>query len=133
MDDTPPGANIVGSKWVFKIKKDSGRRIIQRKARLVTQGFSQVPGIDYFNTFVPVAKLASIQTILAIVTQLDLELKQIDIKGAYLNGELELGKVIYIQHPLDYKPLNVGAKVLKLHKTLYRLKQSGQRWYQKLT
>ena len=96
MDDTPPGANIVGSKWVFKIKKDSGRHIMQRKARLVAQGFSQVPGINYFNMFAPVAKLVSIQTILAIATQLDLELEQIDIKGAYLNGELEPGKVIYM-------------------------------------
>ena len=83
--------------------------------------------------FTPVAKLVSIQTILAITTQLDLELKQIDIKGAYLNGELELGEVIYMQHPPGYKPPNTGAKVLKLHKILYGLKQSGQRWYQKLT
>ena len=96
MDDAPPGANIVGLKWVFKIKKDSDRHIMQRKARLVAQGFSQVLGINYFDTFTPVAKLVSIQTILAIVTQLDLELKQIDIKGAYLNGELELSKVIYM-------------------------------------
>ena len=96
MDDAPPGANIVGSKWVFKIKKDSGRCIMQRKARLVAQGFSQVPGIDYFDTFASVAKLVSIWTILAIVTQFDLKLKQIDIKGVYLNGELELGKVIYM-------------------------------------
>ena len=125
MDNTPPRANIVGSKWVFKIKKDLVRHIIQRKARLVTQGFSQVLGINYFDIFILVAKLVSIQTILAIATQLDLELKQIDIKGAYLNGELELSKVIYIQHPPGYKPLNTGAQVLKLHKTLYRLKQSG--------
>ena len=60
MDNTPPEANIVGSKWVFKIKKDSGRHIMQRKARLVTQGFSQVLGINYFNMFTLVAKLVSI-------------------------------------------------------------------------
>ena len=100
---------------------------MRRKARLVAQGFSQVPGIDYFDTFAPVAKLASIRTILAIATQLDLELEQIDIKGAYLNGELEPGEVIYMRHPPGYKPPNAGAKVLKLRKTLYGLKQSGQR------
>ena len=124
MDDAPPRANIVSSKWVFKIKKDSGKHIMQRKAKLVAQGFSQVPGIDYFDTFALIVKLVLIQTILAIVTQLDLELKQIDIKGAYLNGELEPGKVIYMQHSPGYKLLNTGAQVLKLCKTLYELKQS---------
>ena len=109
MENAPPKANIVGSKWVFKIKKDSAGHIMQRKAKLVAQGFSQVLGIDYFDTFVPVAKLVSIQTILAIATQLDLELEQIDIKGAYLNGELELSEVIYIQHPPGYKLLNTGV------------------------
>ena len=84
----PPGANIVGSKWVFRAKKDAAGNVVHYKARLVTQGFSQVPGVDYFDTFAPVAKLALIQSVLAIAAAENLELHQIDIKGAYLNGEL---------------------------------------------
>ena len=133
LEEPPAGANIVGSKWVFKIKKDSAGNVIRRKARLVAQGFSQVPGVDYFDTFAPVAKLASIRTVLAIAAQSDMEMEQIDIKGAYLNGELEDGEVIYMQHPPGYQPMGAEGKVLRLRKTLYGLKQSGRRWYQKLT
>jgi len=62
----PENINIIGSKWVYKAKKDAAGNIVRYKARLVAQGFSQVPGIDYFDTFVPVTKLASIWTVLAI-------------------------------------------------------------------
>lgn len=84
--DAPPGANIVGSKWVFRVKKDADGNIARKKARLVAQGFSQVPGIDYFDTFAPVARLASIRTVLALAARDDMELHQVDIKGADLNG-----------------------------------------------
>ncbi|KAL5480798.1 hypothetical protein ACEPAI_9738 [Sanghuangporus weigelae] len=131
--EAPKGANIVGSKWVFKVKRDSAGSIVRRKARLVAQGFSQVEGIDYFDTYAPVAKLASIRTILAILAQLDLELEQIDVKSAYLNGELEENEVVYMHHPPGYKPIGTEERVLKLRKTLYGLKQSGRRWYQKFT
>jgi hypothetical protein len=86
--DPPAGANIVGSKWVFKAKKDSAGNVVRYKARLVAQGFSQVPGVDYFDVYAPVAKLASIRTVLAKAAELDWEIHQVDIKGAYLNGEL---------------------------------------------
>ena len=62
--DLPAGANLVGSKWVFQVKKDASGHVVCFKARLVAQGFSQVPGVDYFDTFAPVAKLASIRTVL---------------------------------------------------------------------
>ncbi len=72
--EAPQGVNIVGCKWVFRLKHDASGNIVQRKARLVAQGFSQVPGVDYFDTYAPVAKFASIRTILAIAAQLNLEL-----------------------------------------------------------
>jgi len=91
-----------------------------------------VPGVDYFDTFAPVAKLASIRTILAIAAELDLELHQIDIKGAYLNGELTDEEQIYMRQPPGYEIPGLAQKACHLLKTLYGLKQSGRRWYQKL-
>ena len=125
----PEGANIVGSKWVFRAKKDAAGKIIRYKARLVAQGFSQIPGVDYFDTFAPVARLASIRTVLAFAASENLETGQIDIKGAYLNGKLTVDERIYMHQPPGYAK---GSFVCRLKKTLYGLKQSGRRWYQKL-
>ena len=94
--DQPAGVNVVGSKWVYKAKKNAAGQVIHYKARLVAQGFSQVPGVDYFNTYAPVARLVSIQTVLAIAAARDLEIHQIDIKGAYLNGTLNQDEVMYM-------------------------------------
>ena len=127
--ERPEGVNVVGSKWVFRVKKDAARIIVRYKARLVAQGFSQIPGVNYFDTFAPVAQLASIQTILAFAASEDLETSQIDIKGAYLNGELASDKVIYMRQLPGYAE---GLFVCKLRKTLYGLKQLDRRWYQKL-
>ena len=82
--DTPVGANIIGSKWIFQAKKDAAGIVVCYKARLVAQDFSQVLGINYFDTFAPVAHLASIHTVLAITAAKNLEVHQINIKGAYL-------------------------------------------------
>jgi hypothetical protein len=83
-------------------KKDAAGNVVRYKARLVAQGFSQVPGVDYFDTFAPVARLASIRTVLAFAAAEDYETGQIDIKGAYLNGELTNDKVIYMKQPPGY-------------------------------
>ncbi len=131
--DKPVGANIVGSKWVFRIKKDAEGGIVKFKACLVAQGFSQVPGIDYFNTYAPVARLASIRSILAMAAALDLELHQVDIKGTYLNGKPTDKEIIYMHQPPGYpEPGSHPGQVCRLVKTLYGLKQSGRRWYQHL-
>ena len=132
LTEAPPEANIVGSKWVFRAKKDAAGNVIRYKARLVTQGFSRVPGVDYFNTFAPVAKLASIRAVLAIAAAEDLEMHQIDIKGAYLNGILTNREVIYMRQPPGYHISSQQKLVCHLQKTLYGLKQSGHRWYQRL-
>ena len=128
----PAGANIVGSKWVFRAKKDADGNVIRKKAHLITQGFSQVPGVDYFNTFAPVTCLASIRTIMALAAHDDMEMDQIDIKGAYLNGELTPDEVIYMRQPPGYASRKYPQHVCKLLKTLYGLKQSGRWWYQRL-
>ena len=77
----------------------------------MAQGFSQVPGVNYFNTFAPVARLASIHAVRAMAAVYDLELYQVDIKGAYLNGKLINNEVIYMKQPLDYPAPNSKGQV----------------------
>jgi hypothetical protein len=110
--DPPHGANIVGSKWVFHLKHDMLGHTVHYKARLVAQGFSQVEGVDYYDTYTPVEKLASLHTILALTIHHDLELHQIDIKGTDLNGELTDDEVIYMQQPPGHPYPNSSRKVL---------------------
>jgi reverse transcriptase-like protein len=95
LEEAPPNANIISSKWVFKAKKDAAGNIAQYKARLVAQGFSQIDGVDYDDTYAPVACLVSSHAIIAMANHLCLELHQVDIKGAYLNGMLNEGEVLY--------------------------------------
>ncbi|KAG5715707.1 hypothetical protein E4T56_gene198 [Termitomyces sp. T112] len=122
--DKPTDVNIVGSKWVFKVKKDAAGNVIKYKARLMAQDYSQVPGIDYFNTFAPVAKLASIQAVLAMAATFDMEIHQIDVKSAFLNGKLESNEVVFMRQPPGYHAPHSANKVCRLIKTLYGLKQS---------
>jgi len=127
----PPDKNVVGSKWVFRIKRKADGSIEKYKARLVARGFTQVYGVDYFDTFSPVAKLASFRTILAIAAKSDWEIKSFDFNGAYLNGELDEHEEIYMQFPPGYDTLKENM-VKRLHKSLYGLKQAGRRWYDTL-
>ena len=133
LEEAPPGANIIGSKWVLKVKKDAAGNIVHYKAHLVAQGFSQIGGIDYDDTYALVAKLASTHAIIAMANRLGFKMHQIDIKGAYLNSKLQDNEVLYMQHPLGYKSPDAGTRILRLVKTLYGLKQSGRHWYQKLS
>jgi hypothetical protein len=132
LETPPPEANVIGSKWVFKAKKDAAGNIAHYKARLVAQGFSQIGGVDYDNTYTPVAKMASSRAIIAMANKLGLVLHQLDIKGAYLNGVLNENEVLYMAHALGYKPSDAANRVLRLLKAIYGLKQATHRWYQKL-
>jgi hypothetical protein len=131
LEEAPSEANVIGLKWVFKVKKDAAGNIACYKARLVAQGFSQI-GVDYNDTYAPVAKMASSRAIIAMANKLGLVLHQLDIKGAYLNGILNNNEVLYMAHPPGYKPSDAANRVLQLLKVLYGLKQAVHRWYQKL-
>jgi hypothetical protein len=98
----------------------------------VAQGFSQIGGVDYDDTYAPVAKMASSWAIIAMANKLRLVLHQLDIKGAYLNGVLNENEVLYMAHPLGYKASDAADRVLRLLKDIYGLKQAVHRWYQKL-
>ena len=123
----PPGKNVVGSKWVFRIKRKADGTIEKYKARLVARGFTQRPGIDYFDTFSPVARLASFRAILAMAARNDWEVHTFDFNGTYLNGKLDDDEEIYMQPPPGYE--SQGELVKRLLKSLYGLKQAGRKWY----
>ena len=98
--EPPEGVNIVGSHFVFHYKHDADGHIASRKAQLVAQGFTQVEGIDYQETFSPTVKLSAIHVIIAIAARNDWELEQTDIDGAYLN--MTLSETIYMRQPKGY-------------------------------
>ena len=133
----PSAANLVGCKWIFKIKRDKDGDITKFKARLVARGFTQVYGVDYAETYAPVARYASIRLIIALAAHYNWELHQIstmttlmDVKTAYLNGELDVP--IYMQAPDGLELIDQTCPphhVCLLIKSLYGLKQSGRRWH----
>ena len=124
--DLPKGKNVVGCKWVFKVKRNADGDVSRYKARLVAQGYSQEAGQDYEEVFAPVARYSSIRSVLAIANQLDLEVHQMDVKTAFLNGDLE--NEIYMEQPEGYVDKNRPNMVCKLQKSLYGLKQSARCW-----
>jgi hypothetical protein len=115
----PEGRKIIGSKWVFCIKHRPKGEIQKYKAMIMAQGFTQIKGIDYDETFAPVAKLSSIRAILAIAAKLNLEFHQMDVKSAYLNADLD--KEIYMAPPPRFDILE--GMVLRLNKVVYGTKQ----------
>ena len=126
----PPGRKAVGCKWVFKLKRDSAGNIVRYKARLVAQGFSQQHGIDYNETFSPVVRHETIRTLLALAAVQDLEVHQLDVKTAFLNGDLS--EEIYMRQPPGFVDSQHPNFALGLHKTLYGLKQAAREWNRKL-
>ena len=117
---------------MFHLKKDAEGRVIKWKAWLVARGFTQVHGVDYFETFAPVARLASIRFILAIATRNDWEIFMFDFHSAYLNGVLSDGETIYMEQPPHHEVADCSCYVVKLRKSLYGLKQAGRKWYDTL-
>ncbi|KAK8934286.1 hypothetical protein KSP39_PZI015019 [Platanthera zijinensis] len=125
----PPGKRAIGCKWVYAKKVGSpGEADVRFKARLVAKGFAQREGIDYDEVFSPVVKHPSIRVLLALVAQFGLILEQLDVKTAFLHGELE--EEIYMHQPPGYGATHKDL-VCKLNKSLYGLKQSPRMWYRK--
>ncbi|KAL1204565.1 Retrovirus-related Pol polyprotein from transposon RE2 [Cardamine amara subsp. amara] len=129
--DLPPGKRAVTSRWIFTIKYHSNGEIERYKARLVARGFTQTYGEDYTDTFAPVAKLHTVRVILSLATNLSWELWQMDVKNAFLQGELE--EEVYMKPPPGLESSIPHGKVFKLRKAIYGLKQSPRAWYHKLS
>ena len=98
--DRPSNRKVIGVKWVYKIKMNPDGTISKFKARLVVKGYSQQPGIDYGDTFAPVARLDTVKTLITLAAQEKWKIYQLDVKSAFLNGELE--EEIYIEQPPSY-------------------------------
>ena len=124
--DPPDGVRPIECKWIYKKKKDMDGNIHVYKARLVAKGFRQVQGIDYDETFSPVAMLKSIRIILAIAAYFDYEIWQMDVKTAFLNGNLE--EDVYMIQPEGFVDPNNAGKICKLQKSIYGLKQASRSW-----
>ncbi|KAL4585655.1 hypothetical protein LXL04_010278 [Taraxacum kok-saghyz] len=126
----PTNVNIVGCKWIYRIKRKSDGSIDRYKARLVAQGYSQEEGVDYFETFSPVIKPTTIRLVLLIAISKGWSIRQLDINNAFLNGDLQ--ENIYMRQPKGFEdPLN-PSHVCHLRKAIYGLKQAPRAWFNKL-
>ncbi|KAJ7971595.1 Retrovirus-related Pol polyprotein from transposon TNT 1-94 [Quillaja saponaria] len=123
----PEGKKPVGCKWVFSIKHKVDGTIERYKARLVVKGYSQTYGVNYQETFSPVAKLNTVRVLLSLVANLDWPLHQFDVKNAFLHGDLE--EEVYMDIPPGYTTISETRVVCKLKRALYGLKQSPQAWF----
>jgi len=117
----PKDRKVVGSKWVFRIKQGPDGTVQKYKAHVIAQGFTQVEGLDYDQTFAPVTKFLSFHTIIALAAKHDWDIHQMDIKATYLNGKLK--EEIFMEAPLGFD-IPKGM-VLRLIKTVYGTKQGG--------
>ena len=126
--DRPKDRKVVASKWVFRTKRNSEGEITRYKARVVAKGYTQVEGLDYDETFAPVVKYPTIRALLALAAALNLEMRQLDVKTAFLHGDLK--EEIYMSCPPGFEA--IADKVLHLLKSIYGLKQASREWYQKL-
>ena len=117
----------VTSTWIYNINHVADGSIEKYKARFVAQGFSQKEGIDYEETFAPVARYTSIRTILALAAVMKSKIHQMDVKTTFLNGLVE--EEVYMEQPLGFKTHDRNTHVCKLKKALYGLKQAPSTWY----
>jgi Reverse transcriptase (RNA-dependent DNA polymerase) len=121
---TPKNINLVYYKWVFAIKRNEKNEIVRYKARLVAHGFTQIPGVDYEETYSPVVDAMTLRFLISLIITENLQMRLMDVVTAYLYGSVD--NDIYMKVP-------EGLKCLKLKRSLYGLKQSGRMWYNRLS
>ena len=127
--EIPDGVKPVGCKWVYKTKRDFKGKFEKFKARLVAKGFTQIEGVDYNETFSPVSKKDSFRIVMVLVAHYDLELHQLDVKTAFLNGDLH--ETIFMAQPEGFVVKGKEHMGCRLKKSIYGLKQASRQWYLK--
>ncbi|KAE8707942.1 hypothetical protein F3Y22_tig00110365pilonHSYRG00006 [Hibiscus syriacus] len=125
----PQGRKPIGNKWVFKIKRNGDDQVERYRARLVVKGYAQKEGIDFNEIFSPVVRLTTVRVVLAICATLNLHLEQLDVKTAFLHGNLE--EEIYMLQPEGFEEDEKKNLVCRLNKSLYGLKQAPRCWYKR--
>jgi len=123
----PVGKKVVSCKWVYTVKQNPNGKIERYKARLVAKGYSQTYGIDYDETFAPVAKMTTVRTLISCAANLEWPLYQLDVKNAFLHGDLQ--EEVYMEIPPGFDTAQTKGKALRLKKSLYGLKQSPRAWF----
>jgi len=126
----PNEKNVISNKWIYKVKFNSIRDIEKYKARLVAKGFAQKYSMDYEETFAPMAKMSIVRIILALSTAQRWKFFQLNIKSAFLNGELDVE--IFMNQLEGFIMKGKESFVCKLKKSLYGLKQAPRAWYRKI-
>ena len=125
--DRPPSKNVIGVKWIFRTKLNADSTINKYKARLVVKGYAQIYGVDYSDTFAPVARMDTIRFLFAVAAHRNWKVFQLDVKSAFLNGILQ--EEIYVEQPAGFVTQGKEDKVYLLKKALYGLKQAPRAWY----
>ena len=126
LTDLPDDRRAIENKWIFKKKTDADGNVTIYKARLVAKGYRQVQGVDYDETFSPVAKLKSVRIMLAIAAFYDYKIWQMDVKTAFLNGFLK--EELYMMQPEGFVDPKNADKVCKLQRSIYGLVQASRSW-----
>ncbi|GJY93262.1 putative ribonuclease H-like domain-containing protein [Tanacetum coccineum] len=129
--DLPNGKRAIGTKWVFRNKKDERGIVIRNKARLVAQGYTQEEGIDYDEVFAPVARIEAIRLFLAYASFKDFVVYQMDVKSAFLYGKIK--EEVYVCQPPGFEDPDFPDRVYKVEKALYGLHQAPRAWYETLS
>ena len=118
----PKNVHVIGTKWIFKNKTDKDGEIIQNKSRLVAQGYTQMEGVNFDESFAPVVRLESIHILLSIACTMNFKLYQMDVKCAFLNGYLN--EEVFVEQPNGFQDPHFSDQVLRLKKALFGLKQA---------
>ncbi|GJR34877.1 putative ribonuclease H-like domain-containing protein [Tanacetum coccineum] len=129
--DLPYGKRAIGTKWIYKNKKDERGIMVRNKARLVAHGYTQEEGINYDEVFAPVARIEAIRLFLAYASFKDFIMYQMDMKSAFLYGKIE--EEVYVYQPLGFEDLEFPDRVYKVEKALYGLHQAPRAWYETLS
>jgi hypothetical protein len=120
--ERPKNYNVIGTKWVFRNKQNEDGIVVRNKASLVPQGYTQVEGLDFGETFAPVARLEAIRILLAYACSHNIKLYQMDVKSAFLNGKIN--ELVFVEQPPSFEDSMKPNHVFKLSKALYGLKQA---------